>query len=81
MCDRLIHTQYKTAAAKWHHIKSRIKYRMTDTTDHEAEMKYVGEYSGRTPHSQKMSEKREGVVSKFYYSKGTIIRFSSIKSN
>lgn len=52
MCDRLIHTQYKTAAAKWHHIKSRIKYRMTDTTEHETEMKYVGEYSGRTPQSK-----------------------------
>lgn len=45
MCDKVFHTQYKTAAAKWPRIKSRIRYRKTDSKEHETELK-CGEYSG-----------------------------------
>lgn len=65
MYDRLIHTQYKTAPAKWHHIKSRIRYRMMDSKEHEAEIKCGGEYSGRILHCQKVSQKRGSSIQTF----------------
>lgn len=43
--DRLIHTQYKTAAAKWHNIKSRTRYRNMDSMEYETGLRCAGEYS------------------------------------
>lgn len=46
MYDRLIHTKYKTVAAKWHCIKFRIMYRKMDSMKYETELKCGREYSG-----------------------------------
>lgn len=63
----LLHTQYITAAAKRHHIKIQNQVQNDGQTEHEAEMKCGGEYSGRILHCQEISEKRDGVVSLLYY--------------